>query len=283
MLLTTCPSVGGQEEQRGQEQVRATAAHRVDEHGGHPVGGPARLDGGRERDEGPDQHHGLPRDGPVGLGHGHHPQQHEGDGSGETGDGGGHLPRAEHRHERRQHQHGARRPGAPRDRLAAHHVRRVDQQDVAVAVELVQRGPPSVQQDRVALRELDGTVAQVLAEPLRGQHDQGVLPLHPPVDALAHQPGAGRHDDLGDARLPGHQVLAVADPHHAHGEAVLDREPGDVVRRTGDDEGVVVTDGPRATRPSGDSAPTTRTEAPSPRTSAGPWPMRSDRERTRRR
>jgi hypothetical protein len=61
------------------------------------VGGAAALDGGRRRDQGTDQHDGLPRDRAVGLGNRHRLGEHHRACRDQTGDGRRHLSRGEHR------------------------------------------------------------------------------------------------------------------------------------------------------------------------------------------
>ena len=119
---------------------------------------------------------------------------------------GGTCPDRQHRDQGREDQHRAGRLGSPGHRLASYRLGGVDEQHVAVPVQLLQRRPPAVQEEGVALRELRRLLADVSTESLDRQDDDVVLASHPRVDPLPHEAGPWWHHHLGDPGVAGDQL-----------------------------------------------------------------------------
>ena len=93
------------------------------------------------------------------------------------------------------------RPGAHRNGLAAHELRRIDHQDVGIGEMLVERLPGALEQQGVAGRQHDLARPLVLAAPLHRQdHEIAARRDHARKHRLPDQPRARRDHDLGEAR-----------------------------------------------------------------------------------
>jgi hypothetical protein len=97
-----------------------------------------------------------------------------------------------------------------------------------------------VQQQHVALGDVDRPDAEVLAEPVHREHRQPVAAHLPGEHLLADQRGPRGHDDLADARLAREQRLAggLGERRRDDVEALLGHEAAHVRRAAGDDEHV---------------------------------------------
>ena len=174
MLLISCPSDGGQHEEPEQQRVRPGVADDRDEPVGELLGGAAGLTIAVDSEIMPPTRITVVHEiAAVGL----LDAQHAAAGSiahaaSSPATAGGTTPVASSDDHPGEHDERPLGAGAERDGLAAHELRRVDDEHVRVVEVDVERVPRALQQQRVARPRAVVARADVLAAALHGEDDE---------------------------------------------------------------------------------------------------------------